>query len=170
MSDYITLTCPSCGGQLQITRDLDRFACGNCGNELIVKRGGGTISLAPVVEGLKEVKTGVDKTASELAIVRLKAEIEYLYKQRDIGRPNKEKIYIFCFFGLLLMFFLYIIGVSIIVILICFIIPAIIGLWYFRKKIKEYQKNKVYTETLITQKKDELKYHQGIVNGKPNLV
>lgn len=71
MSDYINLTCPSCGGKLQITNDVDRFACGYCGHELIVKRGGGIISLSPMVEELKEVKTGVDKTASELTIVRI---------------------------------------------------------------------------------------------------
>lgn len=76
MSDFITLSCPSCGGKLQITPDLDRFACTHCGTEHIVRRGTGVISLAPVVEGLRQVQTGVDKTAAELAIVRLTQEIE----------------------------------------------------------------------------------------------
>jgi ribosomal protein S27AE len=75
MADHITLTCPSCGGKLQITNDIERFACGHCGNEHIVRRGSGIILLAPVVEGLQRVQTGVDKTASELAIKRLKDEI-----------------------------------------------------------------------------------------------
>ena len=51
MPDLFILTCPFCGGKLQITNDLDQFACVNCGNELIVKRSGGTISLVPIVEG-----------------------------------------------------------------------------------------------------------------------
>ena len=39
---------------------------------------GGVISLSPVVEGLKRVERGVDKTASELALVRLQKEIDAL--------------------------------------------------------------------------------------------
>jgi predicted RNA-binding Zn-ribbon protein involved in translation (DUF1610 family) len=34
MPDYITLTCPSCGGKLNITNDMQRFACSYCGKEL----------------------------------------------------------------------------------------------------------------------------------------
>lgn len=75
MSDFITLTCPSCGGKLQITKGVDRLACANCGNEHIVKREGGAIFLAPVIETLQNIQVGTDKTASELAIVRLKSEI-----------------------------------------------------------------------------------------------
>ena len=54
--DIVTLSCPSCGGKLQITADIERFACGHCSNEHIVKRAGGIIALAPVVEGLKNVQ------------------------------------------------------------------------------------------------------------------
>jgi predicted RNA-binding Zn-ribbon protein involved in translation (DUF1610 family) len=36
MSDFVTLTCPNCGGKLQITPDINRFACTHCGNEHIV--------------------------------------------------------------------------------------------------------------------------------------
>lgn len=75
MADFVALTCPSCGGKLQITSDIDLFACAYCGSELKVKRGGGIVSLAPVVQGLERVQAGVDRTASELAIVRLRSEI-----------------------------------------------------------------------------------------------
>jgi hypothetical protein len=54
---------------------MERFACAYCGTEHIVKRGAGVISLAPVVEGLRKVEIGVDRTASELALKRLKEEI-----------------------------------------------------------------------------------------------
>jgi predicted RNA-binding Zn-ribbon protein involved in translation (DUF1610 family) len=76
MSEFITLSCPSCGGKLEITNSIERFACANCGNEHLVKRQGGAIYLAPVVETLQNIQTGTDKTASELAISRLKNEIE----------------------------------------------------------------------------------------------
>ena len=45
MADFITLSCPSCVHKLQITDDIDRFACGACGNEHIVNRSGGDIFL-----------------------------------------------------------------------------------------------------------------------------
>jgi DNA-directed RNA polymerase subunit M/transcription elongation factor TFIIS len=43
MPDFITLSCPSCGNKLQITDDIDRFACAACGNEYIVNRSGGDV-------------------------------------------------------------------------------------------------------------------------------
>ncbi len=78
MPDFITLTCPACGGKLEITDDIERFACAHCGREHVVKRGGGIVSLAPVVDAIRNVETGVDKTASELAIARLQREIDDL--------------------------------------------------------------------------------------------
>jgi DNA-directed RNA polymerase subunit RPC12/RpoP len=75
MADFLSLSCPSCGGKLQITSDIERFACSYCGTEQIVKRGGGIISLTPVIDGLKNIKVGVDKTSSELALIRLNREI-----------------------------------------------------------------------------------------------
>jgi len=74
MPDLITLSCPSGGGELNITNDIERFACGHCGREHVAKRAGGILSLSPVVEALKKVEVGVDKTASELAINRLQRE------------------------------------------------------------------------------------------------
>jgi ribosomal protein S27AE len=95
MIDFVTLACPSCGGQLQITSDIERFACGYCGNEYTVKRAGGIVTLSPVVKELKKVQVGVYKTASELAIKRLKEEIEDLErtiveKKRELLRKDKS--------------------------------------------------------------------------------
>lgn len=73
--DFITLSCPACGGKLQITKDIDRFACAHCGQEHLVRREGGIVYLAPLVEGIQRIQTGVDKTAAELAVVRLTKEI-----------------------------------------------------------------------------------------------
>ncbi len=82
MADFVTLSCPSCGGKLQITQDIDRFACAHCGQEHIVNRNGGIISLTPVMDALNKVGIGVDKTAAELAIVRLHKEIGELHAHR----------------------------------------------------------------------------------------
>jgi predicted Holliday junction resolvase-like endonuclease len=90
MPDFITLTCPSCGGKLKITNDLQRFACSYCGTEHIINRGEGVISLAPVVESWKKAQIGIERTASEMAITRLKEEIAELDK--EIGRVRKKSV------------------------------------------------------------------------------
>lgn len=68
-----------------------------CGAEHIVRRNGGVISLSPVVEAIvqvqegvqsvrgsvEKVQTGVDKTASELALRRLKEEINELHQAAE---------------------------------------------------------------------------------------
>lgn len=96
-SNFITLACPNCGGKLTITTDLERFACQFCGNEHIVRRTGGTVSLEPVMKmmhtindnitnmssGLDLVKSISEKQAAEMAIKRLNKEIEDLQKQRS---------------------------------------------------------------------------------------
>ena len=87
MNNYVNLSCPSCGGKLKITAKIDQFACMYCGNEFKVNRGEGIISLSPLLEHVKKIQEGVDKTASELAIVRLQKEIENLKnKEREIER------------------------------------------------------------------------------------
>lgn len=87
-SDFITLSCPNCGGKLEITPDMERFACKFCGSEHLVRRTGDAVSLAPVVEGLKRVETkfdqvltGSDRIAAEQTIQRLKNEIGSLEQQ-----------------------------------------------------------------------------------------
>jgi DNA-directed RNA polymerase subunit RPC12/RpoP len=91
--DFITLACPKCGGQLEITPDMDRFACKYCGNEHLVRRTGGSVSLAPVVEGIKRVEDkfdhaliGADRMAAEQTIQRLKNELPALERQYDQDR------------------------------------------------------------------------------------
>ncbi len=46
MADFVSLTCPACNGKLQIGKDLERFACGYCGTEFVVNRGGGSLTFA----------------------------------------------------------------------------------------------------------------------------
>jgi hypothetical protein len=74
---------------VKITEDIDWFACSACGNEHIVNRNGGIIALKPVIDGIKSIQLGVDKTASELAIVRLKDEIQIL--ENDLSQVSNKK-------------------------------------------------------------------------------
>jgi predicted RNA-binding Zn-ribbon protein involved in translation (DUF1610 family) len=73
--EAVTLKCPSCGSSLDVSSDMERFACGYCGTEQIVLRRGGTVSLKPVEEAISKVQVGTDKTAAELALVRLRGEL-----------------------------------------------------------------------------------------------
>lgn len=78
MPNVISLTCPTCGGKLEIPPSIENFACGYCGTEHVVKRGGGIVAIEPVIHGLSKIQKGTDKTASELAIKRLREEIDSL--------------------------------------------------------------------------------------------
>ncbi|MBA3870658.1 MAG: hypothetical protein H0X30_16080 [Anaerolineae bacterium] len=70
MADFVTLSCPNCGGKLQVTPDIDRFAGSHCGVEQIVKRGGGIISLSPVIDAITKVQTSVDFIAEDIRLRR----------------------------------------------------------------------------------------------------
>lgn len=84
MPDFVTLSCPSCGGKLKITSDIGRFACTYCGQEHIVNRGEGVIYLSPITDSVQKIETNTNKTASELAIVRLQKEISYWENKRAV--------------------------------------------------------------------------------------
>jgi ribosomal protein S27E len=75
---FIKLNCANCGAKLDVYDDMDRFACGFCGTELIAQRRGGTIALKAVTEAIKRVQVGTDKTAAELALARLNEELKKL--------------------------------------------------------------------------------------------
>lgn len=38
MSDFIEMNCPSCGGQLQAQKDMQKMFCMHCGTELMLKQ------------------------------------------------------------------------------------------------------------------------------------
>lgn len=52
MTNFITHSCPSCGGQLEITPQVNRFACAYCGTEHLVKRDEGIVFLEPVLKAI----------------------------------------------------------------------------------------------------------------------
>jgi cation transport ATPase len=85
MADFVTLTCPSCGGKLHISSETERIACEYCGNEHLVQRGEGIISLTPISDAVRGIRRGVDKAASELAIKRIQEELPLL-------RQSKQKV------------------------------------------------------------------------------
>lgn len=91
MVDIISVACPSCGARVKRTDDFERVQCEYCGNELFVDWSNGNISLVKFERSLRDMKSGVDKTASELAIVRLEKEIKQLSKEIDNIDPEYKE-------------------------------------------------------------------------------
>jgi DNA-directed RNA polymerase subunit RPC12/RpoP len=91
MGDFVTLTCPTCGGKLQITPYIDRFACTHCGNEHLVKRSEGVIAIQPLAESLTGLKRATDRTASEMALRRLSEELARLGDARLQAQGKVEE-------------------------------------------------------------------------------
>ena len=84
LADFITLSCPSCGNKLQITEDIDGFACSACGIEYMVNRGEGIISLNYMKDYNEKTNTSADKTTSVLGMDRLKKEIKESMISQDL--------------------------------------------------------------------------------------
>lgn len=167
MPDFITLTCPSCGAKLQVGNDIEQFACGHCGNEHRVQRAGGIISLAPVIEQIKHVQTGVDKTASELAIQRLKEEIKDIRKSMpSTGDGCLSKIgYGFSFFALMVCLGGIFTGDTGTLIggIAAGIVLMGIGVWLgIKQDEKNSAKLKPYHDA-IAEKQKEIDYHEKII-------
>lgn len=87
-SGSISLKCTGCGSSLDITSDLEVFACGYCGARQLVRRSGGTISLKPLEEGIARVQEGTDRTAAELAVRRLREDLAVV--DSDIERARTD--------------------------------------------------------------------------------
>lgn len=169
--EAITLTCPSCGAKLQITNDLDRFACGHCGNEHIVKREGGIVSLRPIVESLKKITVSTDKTALELAINRLNneiAELESKYIEFFDEMKRAKTMQAGGVFGIIVGVLMFIGGISGNDSVLLFSILVILGgsLFAFSYSANEKQFAKKCDKILeeAKQKKKLLVKHQQIVN------
>lgn len=77
---FINLNCANCAAKLDVYDDMERFACGHCGTDWIAQRRGGTVALKAVTEAIQKVQIGTDKTAAELALLRLGREWAWLYE------------------------------------------------------------------------------------------
>ena len=104
--EFVSLKCPSCAGKLDVYNDMERFACGYCGAEALVDRRGGSVSLKSLTAVIENVQRGTDKTAAELALIRLQKELVELqdelpglaevfdYKRQWADIYTREKAYV----------------------------------------------------------------------------
>ena len=89
--EIISMTCRQCGGSLKISKDADQIICQHCGTEYLISFNEGAVSVKLLSEGLKKIQVATDKTASELALVRLKADRDLLMVEiRDKVKDSLE--------------------------------------------------------------------------------
>jgi len=81
IAEFIALKCPNCGGRLEVSKDMSNFACGYCGSSIVTSRRGGTVTLS-LEEATFAIQKNTDRTAAELALRRLPAELEI--KEREL--------------------------------------------------------------------------------------
>lgn len=72
------LKCAACGAPLEVTSDMEQFACGYCGTTQVVERRGGTVLLKVLGDAIAKVQSGTDRTAAELALRRLRGDLAVL--------------------------------------------------------------------------------------------
>ena len=93
MQDIVTLSCPFCGGKLEISQGIDKIVCAHCGNAHIVHHVGGSIALRPMVEEIGKAKEIDAKTTYEMDIGRLNGEIAKLELEIEaIEQKHAEEI------------------------------------------------------------------------------
>lgn len=142
----IALRCVSCGGKLEISPDMERFACGYCGTEQMVERRGGTVTLKGVEEAISRVQAGTDRTAAELALNRLSGELQSVSTQRSkLEAQMSQAENAGCWPSAIAAFVLFAIGGSLMpktsgqqdaassaIAVIFLVLAIVVGVWIFR--------------------------------------
>ena len=79
-TQFIRLTCPNCGGKMEIGSDTaaGQLTCPYCGSACLLHRRGNTMSLLPLARELKLARAASERVAAELAVRRLNEEIPAL--------------------------------------------------------------------------------------------
>jgi hypothetical protein len=91
MDKAIAMGCPNCGACLEITSDVETFACAYCGSTINVTRHGGTVSLKQLEQAINGIKTSTDRIAAELALKRLGDELGEVTSEILTAELNVEK-------------------------------------------------------------------------------
>ena len=78
----LTLSCANCGAALKINRDQTIIQCEYCGSAQKIEKEGGSYVLATINSKLDELNDSSARTAAELALPRLRAELLEAQNQR----------------------------------------------------------------------------------------
>ncbi len=81
MSDFIEMTCPSCGGQLQAQKNMQKIYCIHCGTELLLKQDNDGILITIKARDLQASAKLKEMQFSSSALELLKTQIAELESQ-----------------------------------------------------------------------------------------
>ncbi len=71
---------------------MHRFACGYCGREMALEFRGGTVASKAITESIQYLRTGAERTAAELALVRLQRELTDLEDRLSALRGKAARL------------------------------------------------------------------------------
>lgn len=173
MSETIKISCPACGSTSSRKEGLSDFVCHYCGTQFRVEHKNGGISLSPILETMQTLQTGMDRTAAELTVKRLKEEIFHLnnkiaplmpeYNQLKLQASKTKFVFVFKKFWwlfLILTIILFIISITqdlpalagiTVVALILFIAAGIGGMIALSKATKRLEQLSPTVEPLLEQ-------------------
>lgn len=81
MDDIIALRCPSCGGEIQVEKDLEKMYCVNCGTQLLLKHGADGLLIPLKAQDLNASTRMMETETALLMMETLKEQIKVLQEQ-----------------------------------------------------------------------------------------
>ena len=88
MSDFVNMSCPACGGQLQVQKDMQKYFCIHCGTELLLKQDDAGVFSTIQARNLQASAKLKEMQFSIAAMDLLKSQIAELEGQFTIIRNN----------------------------------------------------------------------------------
>lgn len=105
MSDLLTLDCPSCGGELNLSKDMEIFFCPHCGTKHIFKESINGIPTAAMAESMRASGKLSQKQAALMSVEAIEKEIQALKSSRGtLAKPKSVAGYL-KFFGMIVLLF-----------------------------------------------------------------
>jgi len=81
MDEFAALVCPSCGGQVQVEKNLEKIFCTHCGTQLVMKKGADGL-LVPFVARDLDASARLKETETALIMMEtLKGQVRELEEQ-----------------------------------------------------------------------------------------
>jgi ribosomal protein S27E len=94
MEDFIVLRCPSCGGQIQVGKNLEKIFCINCGTQLILRQGADGLLTPMMARDLTASAKLKEAQAAMMVAEIIKTQIKEL-EQKACGL--RKAFFVFCF-------------------------------------------------------------------------
>ena len=83
MDDIIALVCPSCGGKIQVEKDLEKMFCMHCGTQLLLRQGADGL-LTPMMARDLNASAQLKETQNKLMVIEaLKTQIKEMEAQAE---------------------------------------------------------------------------------------